>query len=350
MNLAVAGTSPPPGVRSICPSPRPKRPCSTCCERRWMSGAERYHGVLPVNKPVGMTSHDVVDEIRRAIGQRGGGHTGTLDPLADGLLVVCIGRATKISRYLTDTDKEYEATIRLGVESPTYDAEGLDSPCEQLPDPGLSTEQIEAALEPFRGEIRQMVPPYAAVRVGGKRLYKAARRGEEVERPVRTVRIDDLGLLSVDGPDVRLRIRCSKGTYIRSLAHDLGRALGCGAYLAGLRRTKVGVFSLDDSLSLSDIIRLHSNSELEQHLVPIERVLPFAAIEIADDLAARVVQGPPIRQADALRLRGRFAVGDPLLLTDRAGRCLAIGRAVIGSEEFDRATDAQLFSYERVLN
>ncbi|MCB2229134.1 tRNA pseudouridine(55) synthase TruB [bacterium] len=312
---------------------------------------DRLHGVLLLNKPVGMSSHDAIYAVRRMIGQKGGGHTGTLDPLAEGLLVICLGRATKISRYLAVEEKTYEATIRLGFTSSTYDSEGVDPDAVSALSEDLSEEQLTEALARFRGEIDQTVPPFSAVQVNGRRLYKDARKGREIEQlPVRKVTIHEIELQSWCSPDLKVTIRCGKGTYIRSLAHDLGQALGCGAYLAGLKRTKLGIFSLDDSLTLDDINRLHSNSELEKHLLPIGRVLPFPAIEISDDLAVRLVQGPPVRRSDVVRIDGTFDAGETVILRNRNGDCLAVGRAVIASDACDGPDNSELFSYDRVLN
>ncbi|MDX9856946.1 MAG: tRNA pseudouridine(55) synthase TruB [candidate division Zixibacteria bacterium] len=312
---------------------------------------ERYHGILLLHKPVGMSSHDAIYAVRRAIDQKGGGHTGTLDPLAEGLLVICLGRATKVSRYLNDMDKTYEAVIRLGLSSRTYDAEGVDDAAVPADVSGIDTGLLRATLDTFVGTVQQTVPPFSAVKIDGRPLYKEARKGRAVaELPVRTVIIDGLDLLAWEPPDLSIVMRCSKGTYVRSLADELGQRLGCGAYLSALKRTRVGVFSLDESLTLNDINQLHSNRELEKHLLPLERVLPFAAIEISDELAGRVVQGPPVRYGDVVRFDGRFAAGETVVLKDRAGTCLAVGRAQVDSDACDGPADAELFRYDRVLN
>lgn len=312
---------------------------------------DRFHGVLLVYKPVGMTSHDAIYRVRRATGQQGGGHTGTLDPLAEGLLVVCLGSATKIVRYLTDMDKTYEAVIRLGIVSETYDSEGVPPDAEPVAVHDFSDLQIETELNKFLGQITQQVPMFSAVKVDGRPLYKDARRGRTpTSLPERTVVVHELRLVARNGSDLRVVIRCSKGTYIRSVAHDLGQRLGCGAYLAELKRTSIGGFSLDDALTFDDIMRLRSNRELEKHLLPPERVLPFAALEVSDLLAARIAQGPRVTWSDVVRIDGAFCAGDTVMLKDRTGVCLAIGRAQSSSSAHDGLTDTELFKYDRVLN
>ena len=192
-----------------------------------------------VYKPRGPTSHDVVARLRRAErGVRRIGHAGTLDPLAEGVLVVATGKATRLIEYLVDADKLYGAGVHLGVETDTYDAEGrvlAERPVEHL-----TREAVAGALEPFRGEIEQRPPPFSAVSVGGERLYARARRGEMVQAPLRRVSVTRLDLLDWQPPVAHLEVECSKGTYIRSLAHDLGRALGCGAHLSALVRLRAG--------------------------------------------------------------------------------------------------------------
>ncbi len=214
--------------------------------------------ILSVDKPLGWTSFDVVAKVRNALKRRYGakikiGHAGTLDPLATGVLVLCVGRATKTIPYWVDTLKGYRATIRLGATSASYDAE-----TEILPSgvaiPGWSV-RLQAELEQkFTGEIIQIPPVFSAVRVDGKRAYAQARQGKEVEMPSRLVSIFQLDFVQTEGDTWILDISCSKGTYIRSLAHDIGITLGCGAYLAGLVRTHVGDFSLEESHSVQEVL------------------------------------------------------------------------------------------------
>ena len=211
-------------------------------------------GLLLIDKPTGISSFDVVARVRRAYGQRKVGHTGTLDPLATGLMGVLLGRATRLSPFLTVADKGYRASVALGFTTDTYDVEGQE--IRRWPDDvvqALSAEEIENQLEQFRGQIQQTPPAHSAIKIDGERAYARARRGEIVEMPSRTVHIHELKLLSALEGRLDLLVGCSKGTYIRSLAHDLGAALGTGATLAGLRRTYVGDWNLEQAVPLSDI-------------------------------------------------------------------------------------------------
>jgi tRNA pseudouridine55 synthase len=207
--------------------------------------------VLLVDKPKGWTSFDVIRRLRRTLGVRKMGHAGTLDPMATGLLIVLVGRATKLMNRFMMLPKVYEGTLRLGEVTPTYDAE---SEVTERRDATVITESaLESARTRFLGEIEQQPPAYSAVKVGGERLYKKARRGEEVERPLRKVRIDEFDILDRQGVDVSFRVRCSKGTYIRSLAHDLGTALGVGAHLVALRRTAIGSYTVDHAWTIAGL-------------------------------------------------------------------------------------------------
>ncbi len=196
-------------------------------------------GLLLVDKPAGMTSHDVVDRIRKAAGIRRVGHTGTLDPAATGLLLVCLGKATRLSEHLTGLDKTYEGIMRLGVVTDSFDLDGEVIEENTVP-ADMTAERIQAACMPYVGEIMQVPPMVSAVKVGGERLYKKARKGETVEREPRPVRVYAFDVVEYTAPDARVRVRCGRGTYVRSLCHDIGQELGCGAVLAGLRRTAVG--------------------------------------------------------------------------------------------------------------
>lgn len=207
-------------------------------------------GVLLLDKPEGLSSNHALQRAKRALDARKAGHTGTLDPFATGLLVCCLGRATKISAAMLEADKVYEATLRLGEETDSGDLTGnivYQHPADTEP---VSQEQVEQALEGFRGEIEQIPPMYSALKRDGKPLYEYARQGIELERPARAVTIHRLELTGFDGSDVRILVHCSKGTYIRTLAQDIGRTLGCGAHLVALRRTQVGPFHLKDAIAL----------------------------------------------------------------------------------------------------
>lgn len=221
----------------------------------------QIEGVLCIDKPAGLTSHDVVARVRFISGIRRVGHTGTLDPLATGLLIVCLGRATRLAEFLTRQNKEYLATIRLGQETKTYDAEGMILAEKPV---NVSEIQLLAALEQFKGKIKQIPPMYSAVKVGGQPLYRQARRGKVIERPAREVLIFELELLRWESPQAQIRLVCSSGTYVRAIAHDLGQTLGCGAYLKGLRRTAIGNHRVDTAVSLEDL----QKQGWQEHLQP----------------------------------------------------------------------------------
>ena len=209
-------------------------------------------GVIPLDKPEGPTSHDMVALARRALRERRIGHTGTLDPFASGLLLLCVGRATRLAEFLTGLDKSYEAVARLGVDTDTEDRDGTvirerDGWRE------LDEAAVIAALSSFSGVVDQVPPQFSAKKVGGESMHRKARRGEHVELAPRQITIHEIDLLEMDLPDVRFRVRCSSGTYVRSLARDVGEALGVGAHLTYLRRTAVGAFAVEGSLSTDEL-------------------------------------------------------------------------------------------------
>ncbi len=245
-------------------------------------------GILNINKPRGLTSHDVVDRVRRLARQRRVGHAGTLDPLATGVLLVCLGSATRLAEFLMDSPKHYRAHVRLGITTDTYDAEGAivsQRPVE------VGREEIERALERFRGPILQVPPMFSALKRDGRPLYRLARRGEAVERTPRPVEIYRLDVVDWSPPDLVLEVLCSPGTYIRSLAHDLGEALGCGAYLAGLTRLASGDFRLEDAVDLDALTR----ERLPDLLLPPDAALrQFPAFHLTAAEARSVGHGQSI--------------------------------------------------------
>ena len=242
-------------------------------------------GILLLDKPVGPTSHDAVARVRRAAGLRRVGHAGTLDPLADGLLVLGLGPAARFLEYLVGLDKTYETTVRLGQATTTYDAEGEVTAEHPV---SVSAAQLTAALDAFRGPIRQRVPSHSAVKRDGRPLYESARRGEMIDLPQRDVVIHALDLLAFDPPLVTLRVACSSGTYIRSLAHDLGAALGCGGHVAALRRTAVGAFSVDGAVPLDT---LTPQSVAAALLPPAAAVAHLPRLEVDESGATRLSLG-----------------------------------------------------------
>jgi tRNA pseudouridine55 synthase len=229
-------------------------------------------GLILVRKPVPWTSHDVVRELRRILGMKRIGHFGTLDPLASGLLLAAVGRATRLFPYFGEYEKSYTARIRLGFATDTYDSAGSPASAERHDLP--SAEAVSAALSRFEGEIDQLPPPFSAKKLRGKPLYAYARRNQEVELKPSRVRVPAFRLLSYEPPVAEAEVRCSSGTYVRSLAHDLGLILGCGAHLAGLVRTAIGPFRIEDSLDPDEIRELHGGGRTGRFLIPLERLLP----------------------------------------------------------------------------
>lgn len=236
-----------------------------------------YNGVIVVNKEAGFTSHDVVAKLRGILRQKKIGHTGTLDPDATGVLPVCLGHATKLCDMLTDKDKTYEAVMLLGKVTDTQDISGkVLAECDvtALREAGkLTDEDILKAVTGFVGEYSQIPPMYSALKVNGKKLYELAREGIEIERKPREVFIHAIEDINIDFPRVTMTVSCSKGTYIRTLCHDIGDKLGCGACMESLKRTRVSTFSLDDALTLDEISELaaHEN-DVEAHIISVEKI------------------------------------------------------------------------------
>lgn len=289
-----------------------------------------HHGVLLVDKPGGITSHDVVGRVRKALGQRQVGHTGTLDPMATGLMVVTAGKATRLGRFLEATEKAYVGEVTLGVSTDSFDADG--EVVETAEVPALDPAAIEAAAASLRGEIDQRVPAFSAVKVDGQRLYKAARAareagaGDEAKEaappPVRRVTVHALDVLSVDGPRLQIHARVSKGTYIRSLAVALGDALGLPAHLSALRRTAVGDFTVAAAKAVDD-------PELLTALVPPAASLGFLpALHVRAEAAHHVGFGRALR-VDQVRAEGAFSAGDPVRVLGPDGALLAVATAEV---------------------
>ena len=249
--------------------------------------------VLPVDKPVGPTSHDVVAAARRALGTRRVGHTGTLDPFASGLLVLCIGRATRLAEYLSGMSKTYHATARLGVTTDTLDRAG--SLMVERDASSVDEAAIRQVLAELVGAIQQVPPQFSAKKVDGEAMYRRARRGEHVELPPVDVTIHEAELVSCDGLDVEFSVRCSSGTYIRSIARDLGEALGVGAHLTELRRTSVGQYRIEDAVSMDELA--DENVVARARVAPIAAMAHLESITLKDEHAARLRQGQRIRIA-----------------------------------------------------
>ena len=236
--------------------------------------AKELDGVLLIDKPSAHTSHDVVARLRGILRMKRIGHAGTLDPMATGLLVMLVGKATRISQYLMSVDKEYTGTIKLGQSTNTQDAEG--QVMETRPVPSLTEADVRAALNGFLGDQYQMPPMFSAIKIAGKALYKSARAGEEIEREPRFIRISQYDLLRWESPEIDFRVLCTKGTYVRTLAHDLGQKLGCGAHLSALRRIASGNLNVSRAVTLEQLQKM-STPEIEKVLIPAYEAAPSVA-------------------------------------------------------------------------
>jgi tRNA pseudouridine55 synthase len=297
---------------------------------------EVIDGVLAVNKEAGWTSHDIVAKVRQFLGGAKVGHAGTLDPAATGVLPLLIGKGTRIAEYLVEWDKEYVAQLRLGQTTDTLDATGtilVTQPTDQL-----MPDQIREAVGRFKGEIQQIPPMYSAVKIGGVPLYRSARAGKTIAREARTVVIHELDVLEIAGDDLTLRVVCSKGTYIRTLAADIGHALGVGGHLRALKRTRVGPLTLDRALTIDEMIdhhkSLHSVSSDIWSLDAVLQNLPAVVIE--SRAVDGVCHGAPVSWSNVVSTtngRGQHATRQPLRIHDASGRLLAVGRLSDGSAD-----------------
>ena len=277
------------------------------------------NGILLVDKPAGWTSNDVVQKLRGILHERRIGHAGTLDPMATGLLTVFVGRATRAVEFAEADAKRYRAALRLGLTTDTQDITGTVLRQE---DTDVTQEALEQVLQRFRGEIRQVPPMYSAVKVNGERLYKLARRGETVERAARTVTIELLDLLGREGEDWILDIRCSKGTYIRTLCQDIGDALGCGGCMAALRRLEAGAFTVEEAHSLEEIAQAASEGRAETLLLPVDTLFRGVPAETVGTAAEK-----KIRNGNTFRT---MLPDGALRLYSEKGEFLALARAENG--------------------
>lgn len=250
-------------------------------------------GILVVNKHPGPTSHDVVSRVGKRLAVKKAGHLGTLDPLAEGVLVICLGNATKIAQFLSGADKEYEAAIVLGVETDTWDAEGkVVAECDPSE---ITREKVEEALRGMRGDIELEAPLFSAIKQGGEALYRKARRGEKVEGPIRHSKISKLEMFEYRHPRFSIRCEVSSGTYIRSIASEAGRRLGVGAHIEKLRRIRSGGFMLKDAIGLDDIDTESWSSRAKEKLIPSRKALEdFSELILDEELASRVKNGASI--------------------------------------------------------
>ncbi len=266
-----------------------------------------YHGIMNVYKEAGFTSHDVVAKLRGICKQKKIGHTGTLDPDAVGVLPVCLGSGTKLCDMLTGETKEYIARFRLGITTDTQDISGKLLEEKEV---GVCEEQVREMLSHFVGEQQQVPPMYSALKVGGKKLYELAREGKEVERKARPITIYELELLKAEHPEYEIRVTCSKGTYIRTLCHDLGQALSCGAVMTSLVRSRVGEFRLEDAKPLSALQELADQGRLWEAVIPVEEmfhVLP--AIQVSDGAQKALLNGNQMKRSEVLIKEDTESIG-----------------------------------------
>ena len=281
-------------------------------------------GVVIVDKPEGWTSHDVVSKMRGIFGTRRTGHLGTLDPIATGVLPVMIGQATRLARFLEKSDKSYETEVRFGFATTTYDRAG--EPCGPVTEPCITAEQIEACLGSMRGRIEQIPPPVSAKKIGGVPAYKLARRNTPVDLAPVGVTVYELTLLSLEGTRARLRVRCSAGTYVRAIAHQLGILLGCGAHVTSLTRTASGPFELTRAFTLQSLQTLRDAGKLEESVIPAAALLPeFPVVVVDDGTVAHIRQGRDFT-VSAFRVD---AGAEHVKAVGQDGRLVAIGRIAL---------------------
>ncbi len=282
------------------------------------------NGFLLVDKPAGPTSHDVVQAARRALKERRIGHTGTLDPAATGLLLLCIGKATRLQQYLLAWEKTYCGEIRLGWGTTTYDAEG-EPLAAARPVPELTAAVIASLVERFSGEIEQLPPPYSAKKSGGRKFYELARAGEEVPLQPKRVTVQSMALTAA-GPDrIGFEVTCSSGTYLRSLAHDIGEALGCGGHLASLRRVRIGPWRVADAVSAETLANRPQEVPAGAFVSLASAILPFPEVRLNPTAIDHFVHGQEVavREVD-----GAYVAGAPVAVRDRSGELVGVGVAL----------------------
>ena len=295
------------------------------------------NGILNVYKEAGYTSHDVVAKLRGICRQKKIGHTGTLDPDAVGVLPVCLGSGTKLCDMLTDKSKEYEAVLLLGQVTDTQDVTGTVLEEHEVT---ADEEQVVEAIRSFVGAYEQIPPMYSALKVNGKRLYELARAGKEVERKGRPVEIHNIEILSVSLPEITFRVACSKGTYIRTLCHDIGQKLGCGGTMKSLKRTRVGIFTIDGALKLSQLEELAAQGRLEEKVIPVEAMFTELPALTVKDAFARLIENGNAFYPGQAEESVRTPDGGQVRVYDRKGRFYGI---YAFSEEKERYQPVKMF-------
>lgn len=295
------------------------------------------NGILNVYKEAGFTSHDVVAKLRGICRQKKIGHTGTLDPEAVGVLPVCLGSGTKLCDMLTDKSKEYEAVLLLGQVTDTQDVTGTVLEEHEVT---ADEEQAVEAIRSFVGAYEQIPPMYSALKVNGKRLYELARAGKEVERKGRRVEIHSIEILSVSLPEITFRVACSKGTYIRTLCHDIGQKLGCGGTMKSLKRTRVGIFTIDGALKLSQLEELAAQGLLEEKVIPVEAMFTELPVLTVKDAFVRLIENGNAFYPGQAEESVRTPDGRQVRVYDRKGRFYGI---YAFSEEKERYQPVKMF-------
>ncbi len=306
-------------------------------------------GVLLVNKQQGITSFDVVAKLRSILHVRRVGHCGTLDPLATGLLVVCVAKATKIAKFISGEEKEYIADFVVGKTTDTYDRLGVT--VEESDWRGITEQDVANLLHEFVGEINQSVPRYSAAKVDGKPMYALVRKGIEPPERYRRVTVKSISVIDFDLPHVRIKVCCSRGTYIRSLVHDIGGRLECGAYLFSLTRTRVGKFSLDAALTIGQIQAREQLCKLDQLRISLCDAVNLPEVRVSDDMHRPVSNGVALTPENVNSITGEFSAGDNIAITDSGGKLLAVAEALMDSVEFDNrdSQDKPVLKYLRVI-
>jgi len=280
-------------------------------------------GIINIYKPLGLTSHDVVNRVRRALSIKRVGHTGTLDPQASGVLPICVGKATKAADFLASAGKRYKAVLRLGASTDTQDATGRVLEEKEVK---VTPQEIEAVINTFVGELEQEPPMYSAVKIGGKKLYELARAGKEIERVKRKITIFSIDILSIKGTDIEIDVSCSKGTYIRTLCHDIGQVLGCGGHMAALERTVSGRFDVSGCVTLEKFEEAVRGGDAEKYILPLDELFP--------DCPCFVVTGAVekrIRSGCAARAFG-VSVGQEYRVYSAEGDFLCLSRGEMDEE------------------
>jgi len=260
------------------------------------------NGVIVIDKPAGMTSHDVVNRVRRILGEKSVGHLGTLDPMATGVLPLVAGRMTRLAQFYTTSNKSYEGEIRFGISTTTYDAEG--DPVREIEPAGLDVNEVREAARAFTGTIQQVPPPFSAKKVGGVPAYKLARKNRDVELKPVEVEVRRFEILHLCGDRARFRCEVSSGTYVRSMAHELGEKLGCGAHLSVLRRTVSGEFQIEDAITLEALEQARKNDVMEGLLIHPRRLLPeFPCVTADEENVARIRHGRAVNLPELSRAK-----------------------------------------------